>query len=99
MAYYEVDLIEMGYIKGDPESSTADGDEWNVIDKPDMYNVLVTEHADDGSGEIEMILDIDFPPYMAGLASTFYSLCDGLADYANTHNVRFGSVVNPHVPD
>ena len=93
MKTYEVHLIQMRFDKDN--GSTADSTEW-ATEKPDFYNILVTEHANDDSGMVELVLDIDFAPEMAGLAPQMLSIVTALAEYANHYKVPFGTTVNPH---
>jgi hypothetical protein len=95
--YYEVTLIPMGYMKNDLSSSTADESEWLDPGSPDMYNVLIAQHMDDDSGEVEVIWDFDFPTVAKQYAESNYHMMKMMADYANEMGIPFGSVKNPHV--
>ena len=97
--YYEVELIEMGFCKPDfdESSTTADSSEWHNPLHPDIYNVLVTKHADDGSGQVEMLYDIDFKPEHAGKAQALFLIFEDIAIHANVKEIEFGTVKNPYV--
>jgi hypothetical protein len=91
--FHDVDMIPMGYMKSDPTSSTADETEWNTK-FPDMYNILVTQHLDDGSGEVNVLYDVDFPPEAHQYAESNYHMMVMMAHYADHHQIPFGTVVN-----
>ncbi len=82
--YYSADLIPLGEPADDPNSLTADDEEW--VNGQTYWNIFVTV-TNTETGEIDEIVDLDIPVEFAALARAIFMAVENEVGACNTSHI------------